>query len=264
MRWLPLLLLWSSVAFAAPLDLTLISDNYGAGEEDRFNVDADAIVSSLMTYEPYRTRASQLLFHRLFSTLDHHCVRDASVNRLKTCSQSLVVNDLTANHVPYKYILVVTNDSVYGGSGGTTMAVTYNGTWRDAVAVHEWGGHVIGGLHDEYNLYGLGTLYNTEQRNCWAGMPPTSWTVNPVEVCKYTNWYSDGYSVMRDITNRAFSPQGQKWIGKELDRWAGAWTPPTVTLAAMPTSGVVPLTVSFTVVATAPAGGTLSYVWSFS
>lgn len=236
----------AAVNSAAALDVAIVGDNYTAGDMALFHNDVNRIVSHMLTYEPYKSRASQILFHRVEnSAVDLQCKYSTTTARLLTCNGSAVTNVVNNAGAPYDKIIVLVKSSTYGGSGGS-ISVSYNGSSAPQVVVHEFG-HSLANLLDEYNLYSTnGSVTNTVYANCYAGTPPSSlWNlltgVTYTKGCKYPNWYrSSPCSIMQSLSCKYFNEVSKKAINDKLNFYAGtAAAPqpdplPVLTLAAAP------------------------------
>lgn len=241
--WLEGLVMETAEAAGDPavLDVTFVGDNYAAADLAMFHQDIDRAVAHLLTYEPYASRASQVLFHSVDNTdTDLGCVHSATMDRLITCNNSTVASVVNTAGAPYDKIIVLVKDSSYGGSGGS-IAVSYNGSSAPQVVVHEFG-HTFGSLLDEYNLYTTnGTLDNQAYVNCYAGIPPASTWDGLVSLseyatgCKYPNWSrSSPCSIMLSLSCQYFNAVSESQLNTKLDLYAG--TPsPSLTLSASPT-----------------------------
>jgi len=223
------------------LDIAVVGDKYTAGDVALFYQDVDRVLAHFMTYEPYISRASQVLFHRVDNTMvDLGCAYSSTVSRLLTCNSSTVVSVVNDAAAPYDKIIVLVKSAAYGGSGGS-IAVSYNGSYAAQVIAHEFG-HTFGGLLDEYALYSTNGLLNgTAYANCYAGSPPTADWNGLVALaqytlgCKYPNWYrSSPCSIMSSVSCPFFNPVSQRQLTAKLDLYAGG-TKPTLTFNSSPT-----------------------------
>jgi hypothetical protein len=235
------------------LDITFVGDNYTSTDLLTYQQDVDRVIGHMMTYEPYLSRSAQLLLHSVDNTtVDLGCVHDATITRLITCDQSTVISVVNDAGAPYDKIIVLVKDSSYGGSGGSTLAVSYNGSSAPQVVTHEFG-HTLGSLLDEYNLYSTnGTVDGRTYVNCYAGSPPNpEWdslvTLSDyAQGCKYPNWYrSSSCSIMKSLSCQYFNTVSQRQLNTKLDYFAGSATtseesvpvvvddqPPTVALTS--------------------------------
>ena len=226
---------------AAALDVTFVGDNYTTADLTMFHQDVDRAIAHMLTYEPYASRESQILFHAVDNTdTDLGCVHDAATTRLITCNNATVTSVVNTAGAPYDKIIVLVNDPAYGGSGGGSAAVSYNGSSAPQVVTHEFG-HTLGALADEYNLYTTnGTLSGSTYANCYAGVPPASAWDGVVSLtdyaigCKYPNWYrSSPCSIMLSLSCQYFNAVSRNLLDAKLDLYAGTPTP-GVTLSATP------------------------------
>lgn len=221
------------------LDITFIGDNFlTAGDLSLFHANVDLYASRLLTYEPFKTRASQIYFHYIDNTTDLECRHDMNMPRLIVCNDSRVFQLVNDAGVPYDEVIVIINDSQYGGSGGS-IAVSYNGSYGPEVVVHELG-HSFGNLRDEYVLYSGGTPDGKVYRNCYNGVPPaTEWegTVSSSEYflgCQYSMRYrSSDESIMRVLEARYFNKVSQILLNQEFDYYVA----PTPSITVKPSPG---------------------------
>lgn len=211
------------------LDITFIGDDYLTADDlNKFNNDVNRFISYQLSYEPFKSRATQIVFHSVSNTADLGCAYNG---RLIVCNNSLVVQGVNSAGAPYDKIIVIVNNSAYGGSGGSLIAVSYNGISGQQVFVHEFG-HTIGSLLDEYNLYTAdGLLDNYVHINCFAGTPPTAEWANLVALadyslgCYYPNWYrSSPGSIMINLDYEFFNAVSQKYINNAFNYFAGVFT----------------------------------------
>ena len=249
------------------LDIAIVGDQYTAADLTQFQQDVDRVVSHFMTYEPYASRAGQIVFQRVEnSTVSLGCVHDVTTGRLITCNNSTVTSVVNDAGVPYDKIIVLVKDATYGGSGGS-IAVSYNGSSAPQVVVHEFG-HTLGGLLDEYNLYSTnGSIDNRTYANCFAGAPPAvDWNglvaaSDYAAGCKYPNWYRPSpCSIMLTLSCQYFNAVSQRQLNTRIDVYAGTPAPtPSVSLSNSPTlialGGASALTWSGTNVASCTASG---------
>jgi hypothetical protein len=257
-----------AAATGTALDVTFVGDNYTVADLNLFHQDVERVAAHMMTYEPYVSRASQILFHSVDNaTTDLGCVHSPTMSRLITCNNATVTSVVNDAGAPYDKIIVLVKDTTYGGSGGA-ISVSYNGSSAPQVAVHEFG-HSFGGLWDEYTLYSTnGTLDGRTYVNCYAGSPPNSrWdglvaSSDYASGCTYPNWYrSSSCSIMLTLSCQYFNPVSQRQLNAKLDTYAGTISP-TLTLSANPTliglGGSSALSWSSTNVTTCSAAGAWS------
>lgn len=168
-------------------DLLVMGDGYTAGEQAAFNSHAQGLYNTFFGFTPYKEYASLVNWETLFTasaqsgadhpayqagcTQDTVCCADtdaqsdprsgmsvstafdgrfcaAQIHRLVVVNNSKVL--AAASAAPHwDQIMVILNDPVYGGSGGSISVVSANSS-ADLVAVHEFG-HSFHGLADEYS-----------------------------------------------------------------------------------------------------------------
>jgi hypothetical protein len=150
-------------------DIVILGDGYQSTEQTKFNNDCTAVLNKLFATEPYKTFKPFFNAHTVFraskdSGADHpdkippivkDTVYDASYNTggtprclyIKNTSQAS--KDAALAPAVEGRIMVIVNDSRYGGCAGT-FAVTYNGSSMTNVQVHEFG-HSFARVADEYD-----------------------------------------------------------------------------------------------------------------
>ncbi len=224
------------------LDVTFAGDNYTDADLARFHQDVDNVITHMLTYEPFVSRADQVMFHTVDNTaVDLGCYHDVNVPRLITCNNSTVFSVLNNAGAPYDKVIVLVKDLVYGGSATMPdmVAVSYNGTYLPQVGVHEFG-HTLK-LNDEYNVTtSNGPLNNTTYANCYAGNPPCASWVGLVSDsdyslgCYYPNWSrSSPCSIMLQLDCMYFNNVSKKIVNSDFDYYAGP-AKPTLTFSANP------------------------------
>ena len=156
------------------LDLLIVGDGYTAAQESRFHSDVARMSDEFFSIEPYRTYRSYINVSSLFvpsaeEGADHPPCSDPSFDpkagtfvdtafdatfctgqilRLLTVSTWKV--ELAASVVPdWDLIMVLVNDPLYGGAGGSISVVSRN-EHATRVLQHEFG-HTFSWLGDEYS-----------------------------------------------------------------------------------------------------------------
>ena len=150
-------------------DVVIIGDGYQAHEQTKFDNNVVAVVNKLFDTEPYKTFKTFFNVHTVFraskeSGADHpdakppivkDTVYDASYNTGGTArclyikNTSKALSDAALAPAVEGRVIVIVNDSRYGGCAGT-FSVSYNGSSMTTVQAHEFG-HSFGGLADEYD-----------------------------------------------------------------------------------------------------------------
>jgi hypothetical protein len=187
----------SSGSTATRYDMVILGDGYQASEQTRFDQDVNTFLAALFQTQPYQTFSTFFNVHTVFrasvdSGADHpdatppiwrNTVYNASYNTGGTArclyigNTSQALADAALAPANEGRVLVLVNDSRYGGCAGT-FAVSYNGSSMDQVQIHELG-HSLGRLADEYDY-----PYNT-----YTGSEPTevNITTSPVGQ-KWSHW----------------------------------------------------------------------------
>lgn len=219
------------------LDIAFIGHGYTPEQLNIFHSDVNRFANSLTTYEPYKSRSSQIRFNYADNINDLGCYYDG---RCIICNQSKVYEELNNKGVPYDSVYVIVNNYTYGGCAylDSNMAFGYNGQENGKeVFVHELG-HSFGGLWDEYSYSNNPEFDNLTHRNCYAGNPPANSWHNIVALkdyslgCTHPNWYRSSYSsLMIRLDSKYFNTVSQNLLNQNLDFFAGQFTdtvPPVV------------------------------------
>ena len=211
-------------------DIAIVGDKFTS--EATFNTKVDAALPFLLNFEPYKSRLTDIVLHRVQSAgLQLGCYHSASMNRLIVCNYTKVVDAVLDAGAPYDKIIVLTSDGSYGGSGGGVYAVSYTGDKMKPVVVHEVG-HTLAGLWDGYVLYGSnGPIRNQVEKNCYSGVPPTIWCPHGCgQGCAYPNWYRQkirradgtiGEDIMRQLGPKAYSESAEFVLDTKITWYAG-------------------------------------------
>ena len=159
---------------AERLNIVMLSEGYTSSElaSNKFQTDATSIANQLLTTEPFKTYkpffnvygievasnqsgADQGSAGGTVDTYFNATFNTSGIDRLLTINSTGYsrATALLNTYVPeYDIVLVVVNDSKYGGSGGS-IAVTSTNSQAPEIAIHEIG-HSFGGLGDEYDYAG--------------------------------------------------------------------------------------------------------------
>ena len=159
---------------AARLNLVMLSEGYTAAElaANKFKNDATMISNALLNTEPFKSYrpffnaygiaiasnqsgADQGSLGASRDTYFNAAFYDPPLDRLLTINSTGYsrVTSLLNTFVPeYDIVLVIVNDTKYGGSGGS-YAVTSTNSSAAEIAIHEIG-HSFAGLGDEYAYAG--------------------------------------------------------------------------------------------------------------
>lgn len=159
---------------SARLNIVMLSEGYTASElsSGKFRTDATTISNALLTTEPFKSYrpffnvygiaiasnesgADQGSLGTTRDTYFNATFNTGGVDRLLTIDStghSRAVALLNTFVPEYDLVLVIVNDSKYGGSGGS-IAVTSTNASAPEIAIHEIG-HSFAGLGDEYDYAG--------------------------------------------------------------------------------------------------------------
>ncbi|GJQ59106.1 MAG: hypothetical protein D8M57_04795 [Candidatus Scalindua sp. AMX11] len=149
------------------VDLVILGDGYTESEMGKYGNDVENLVNGFFSQEPFKEYQNYFNVHRIEvisseSGADHPErgeFKDTVFNATYNCAgiQRLIcvniskVNDILANSLEFNQrdiILVIVNDSEYGGSGGAIAVASTHSAVVELV-LHEIG-HSFGHLADEY------------------------------------------------------------------------------------------------------------------
>ena len=180
------------------LDLVFLGDGYAASELSKYAQDVNAALSGFFNIEPYRSYSDFINVHRVDvvssqSGVDHPergIYRNTALDSTYYCSgiQRLIcanttkANNAAAAALPANardQVIVLVNDSEYGGSGGAISVISTHSATVD-LALHEVG-HSFGWLADEYTT-------NPELCNLSEPGEANSTTVLNRSTTKWAHW----------------------------------------------------------------------------
>jgi hypothetical protein len=246
------------------VDVVLVSEDYQASQLGEFKKDVNRFVNHMLSYEPYKNRSSQFLFHIVENTRDLGCTFNG---RIIVCNNAQVMSVVNSASVPSDVVAVLINNESYGGSafypanGNPGIAATYTGEqWGAEVFVHEIG-HALGLLVDEYIA---NNSYEPGDKNCRGdnGVDASQWeelTGGNVYIngCNFPNWFrSTETSIMKSVDARYFNQISQHFLNLAINGFAGEYVTPTVTPSETP-SVIVTTTETPTTTPT-PSTGTIA------
>jgi hypothetical protein len=211
------------------VDLLVMGDGYTSSQSAKFNNDAAAVVAQFFSIIPYSTYSNYYNLHTLFTAssqtgADHPpynpsctgdnptCCSDTfmqfdplrgtmvntafdsrfcafSIHRLLVADYSKIL--AAASAVPdWDTILLVVNDTTYGGSGAADMAIISMESNAVAIAQHEYG-HSFIGLADEYDTPYPGYPPCSDQSGPTPCEPNVTDVTDPAQI-KWGPWINTG------------------------------------------------------------------------
>ncbi len=193
----------NSGSSADKLDIVYIGDDYLSSDLAAFAGATDNFKNKLLSIEPFNQKSDKINIYRVDNTQDLGCYYNCNgISRLICCNNTEVYKVAAA--CPYNEILVIVNNSNYGGSGGS-FAVSYKG--NPMVMVHEFG-HSFASLNDEYNSYAVNGGISGGAVNCdhQTGCPKWSAISSGCYLgCTYPNWFrSINNGIMKDVNATSF------------------------------------------------------------
>ncbi len=154
---------WSSGPIDERVNLLLVGEGYTAEQQGKFVIDAQRLSDEFLSQEPFQTYKGLINVWSLAAVSDEtgagrggshkdtafRCAYGGNgIDRLLTCDNRRVQQAAAEALSDYDMLLVLVNDTKYGGAGGRDVATTFVGESSSQVAVHELGHQT--GLDDEY------------------------------------------------------------------------------------------------------------------
>jgi len=218
------------------LDLIFLSDGYTADQQVDFDADVDDVVDYLLQLDPYSRYAGFFNIWKTFTPSDRSGVHDLGPNphdetalgcyygclsteRLICCDDEEVVHTASDALPDYDGIMVLVNDTHYGGSGSSSYATAYVGSEGVTVATHELG-HALVALWDEYTYPGT-TGHIDFAPNCTSNSAFPHWSawldedeIDTFQGCSYTDAYrpTANQCLMRTLGHPDYCPVCREWI----------------------------------------------------
>lgn len=224
----------SPFVFSTPgyLDITFIGNNYT--DLNDFHNDIKRFKEYLLIYEPFKTRASEILFHSVNNTEDLNCSQEE-------CDVSRAEKIIIDFGVPHNKIVIIANGLLRGSALGDDVVFTPVSpgiSTSPEIFVHELG-HTFG-LLDEYILHKTveGPVQDKCYANCCASSNCVDWQSIPealcIKGCNYPNWYRSSESSIMGGNVPAteaeyFNIISQNIINKEIDNYVEI-VPPNVSI----------------------------------
>ena len=238
------------------VDLLIMGDGYRAEESEKFHADAKRLSDVLFSTHPFDKRKKDFNVRAIDIVSQDSGISDPRGGSWKNTALSLTFNALDLDRyvltfaekdirdyaaaAPYDFILLLFNDSKYGGGGIFNLWMTCSSDAARApyVFVHEFG-HLFAGLADEYyssdvayenfesepvepwepNVTALKDPENLKWKNL---VEPSTPLPTPWSKQKYDSIYS-GQSEGRDNSEKLSSSEKKTRLLSlvESDPWAG-------------------------------------------
>ena len=148
------------------IDIVIMGDGYTSTQQTQFKFDAETLIAYVFNQTPLKEYRIHYNFHLVYVVSKESGADKPSENIYRDTAldatyeaygirRLLVVDDSktlsVAMSVPAaEYVFVLVNDSEYGGSGGTQVAVTSVHEQSPEILTHEVG-HMLAELADEYS-----------------------------------------------------------------------------------------------------------------
>lgn len=180
---------------AGRIDFVILGDGYRESELPKFLLDAIATTNALFQQRPFKEYKNYFnVFSIQTASVESGAARSpdelidnyygstfgyAGIDRLLVPTKNSTIFQVLAENFPlYDHILMLVNDSKYGGSGGVIATASTDPSSFE-VMVHELG-HSFGGLSDEY---WAGPQY--------AGEKPNMTKEKDAKKVRWKNWIGD-------------------------------------------------------------------------
>ncbi len=160
---------------ATRLDVAVVGEGYRADQDAAFRTDLAHFSEVLLGAEPYAAFADRINIRGVLRPSEDSGVDEPSRGRWRRTAVGASFDSLGSERylltednralreiaaaVPYDVLLIMVNQSRYGGGGiyNTYATFTSGNQWSEYVLIHELG-HAFGGLADEY--YTSSVAYN--------------------------------------------------------------------------------------------------------
>lgn len=202
------------------IDLVILGDGYRATDQAKFTTDATALMNALLTFEPYAQYAPVVSVKLIHADSNENgadqgsygTMRDtrygayfkcAGIDRLICFDTAAVNTDLFALAPEADVTILLVNDPKYGGSGGSTVAMSTNVQSTEIVR-HELG-HSIAHLADEYTSAYPGYPACSTANDCYE---PNATLRSTRATLKWNDWVPSSTPVP--------TPQGSGYNGVGL------------------------------------------------
>lgn len=157
------------------VDVAIIAEGYTKDEEQKLTEDLKKYSEIFFKYEPFKSHKDKFNLYGVWKPSQESGCDEPPAGIFKNTSVNATFNSLgserylltednkalrdIAAHVPYDSIMIMINQTKYGGGGIYNFFCTFvsDNQWSEYVFIHEFG-HCFAGLADEY--YTSSTAYN--------------------------------------------------------------------------------------------------------
>lgn len=168
------------------LDIAIAGANFAGGS---FDGTAKGMIQAIIGTAPYSTYKNDIAFH-VVNVGGITCAPYGSTGdgRDVHCDYDQVAKVLAAKGVPYDKVLVVNNNTAWGGTAGGIGGQFATANLHPFIALHEFS-HLMN-LHDEYVYPGASYSPNTATYNCKDGKENKYWTSSDPQIngCTSSTW----------------------------------------------------------------------------
>lgn len=205
------------------VDIAILGEGYTADEVCKFEEDLEKSITSFLSFEPYKSRKKSFNITGVFKPSQdsgadeptrgiHHntpygCTFNAlGLSRYMLTEANRAIRDAAA-HVPYDIVVLMVNNSRYGGGGiyNFYCIFTMDDVWHGYLFNHEFG-HAFGGLADEY--YSSTVAYNEFYPK---GVEPTEVNITALldpDNIKWKHLLTDGIEIPTPWEKEAYDQMG--------------------------------------------------------
>lgn len=228
------------------LDITFIGDNYT--DLNEFHNDVKELENYMLKYEPFKSRASQILFHYVDNKKDLQCQRSESL-KMAVCDITLAIKEVVKAGIPYDKLMIIAKGLSGGVVGigeiekGSSVAVFGN---QKEIFMHELG-HTFGLMHEHTDFTNDGVVADRCELNCCMSNKCVDWQgvegATCIKGCTYPNWYrSSSASIMTGKGSgrlaEYFNVVSQRIISRHMDQYTNT-TLPTISILTPENDNIV-------------------------
>lgn len=264
------------------IKFVILGDGYLASQQTKFISDAKVIANALFTKSPYREYKPYINIYAVKvpsnaegaakdpkSPIDNYFGSSFNVEGTDRCLFALkdqLVMKVASDNVPgYHQIMVLVNDSKYGGCGDDNYCTLSTNAQSGEIAIHE-SGHTYGGLADEY-WFQFSDQPNQSSTNSQSAIKWSKWWgVNGIGAYNYEGAGSQYYRPHQNCEMKVLDAQfcnvcRDVFVSKyhKSVNMTESYTPTDLN-QTMPANG----SIDFSVTLLAPIPNTLSFKWELN